>query len=148
MARSRAKAVARTRFVLDCSVVLAWYFADETDRYADAVAAALPNATALVPSLFHLELANILVVGERRKRSTEAQATAFLVRPAALPIGVDGQTVARAWSDIIALARSHGLSTYDAAYLELAARESLPLATLDDKLEAAAKAVGIARFKP
>jgi predicted nucleic acid-binding protein len=146
MARGRAKKVPRTRFVLDCSVVLAWYFADEADRYADAVAAALTNATALVPSLFHLELANILVVGERRKRSTEAQATAFLGRLAAMPIVVDGQTVARAWSDTIALARSHSLSTYDAAYLELAMRESVPLATLDDKLETAATALGIPRF--
>jgi predicted nucleic acid-binding protein len=89
----------------------------------------------------------ILVVGERRKRSTEAQATAFLVRLAGLPIIVDDQTVARAWSDIIALARSHDLSTYDASYLELAGRESLPLATLDDKLKTAAKAIGIPLFK-
>jgi hypothetical protein len=61
MARRRIKPVSRTRFVLDCSVVLAWYFADEADRYADAVATALPDAVALVPSLFHLEIANILV---------------------------------------------------------------------------------------
>jgi predicted nucleic acid-binding protein len=148
MPRTRAKPAPSTRFVLDCSVVLAWYFVDETDRYADAVAAALPDATALVPSLFHLELANILVVGERRKRSTEAQATAFLASLTGLPIVVDGQTATRAWSDIIALARSHNLSTYDAAYLELAMRESMPLATLDDKLETAAKAIGVLRFKP
>ena len=148
MARSRAKPASRPRFVLDCSVVLAWYFADEADRYADAVAAALPSAVALVPALFHLELGNILVVGERRKRSTEAQATAFLARLAGLPIVVDSQTMARAWSEILTLARTHGLSTYDAAYLELAMREALPLATLDDQLEAAAKAIGVPRFKP
>ena len=133
--------------MLDCSIVLAWYFVDETDRYADSVAAALPRTTAVVPSLFHLELANILVVGERRKRSTEAQATAFLARLAGMPIVVDGQTVARAWSDIIALARSHGLSAYDAAYLELAVRESLPLATLDERLVTAAKEIGVAIIK-
>src|SRR5271154_5140957 len=120
MARARAKPSSVTRFVLDCSVALAWYFIDEKDRYADAVATALRVASGLVPSLFHLELANILVVGERRQRSTEAQAAAFLARLAGLPIVVDGQTVARAWSDTIALARNHGLSTYDAAYLELA----------------------------
>ncbi|OAI49911.1 hypothetical protein AYO44_18255 [Planctomycetaceae bacterium SCGC AG-212-F19] len=147
MGRSRAKPASGTRFVLDCSIVLAWYFVDETDRYADAVAAALPGATAHVPALFHLELANILVVGERRKRSTEAQATAFLVRLAGLPIVVDGETAGRAWSDIIGLARAHGLSTYDAAYLELAVREALPLATLDKQLETAAKAIGVRRFK-
>ena len=148
MARTRVKPVLNTHFVLDCSIVLAWYFIDESDPYADAVAAALPGASALVPSLFHLELANTLIVGERRKRSTEAQATAFLARLAGLPIIVDGQTVTRAWSETIALARSHGLSAYDAAYLELAARESLPLATLDDKLETAAKAIGVPMFKP
>ena len=98
--------------------------------------------------LFHLELANLLVVGERRKRSTKAQATAFLVRLAGLPIVVDGQTVTRAWSDTIAFARSHDLSTYDAAYLEIAVRESLPLATLDGELKAAALAIGVAEFQP
>jgi predicted nucleic acid-binding protein len=144
----RAKSTRKPGFVLDCSVVLAWYFVDEKDPYADAVAAALPRAVAFVPSLFHLEMANVLVVGERRKRSTEAQASAFLVRLAGLPIVVDGQTVARAWSDTIALARYHQLSTYDAAYLELAVRKSLPLATLDDKLENAAKAIGVPFFKP
>lgn len=148
MARSRAKPASRPRFVLDCSIALAWYFADEKDRYADAVAAALPGTAALVPSLFHLELGNILVVGERRKRSTEAQATAFLARLAGLPIVVDGQTVARAWSDILALARTHRLSAYDAAYLELAVREGIPLATLGGPLEAAAKAIGVPRFNP
>lgn len=136
------------RFVLDCSVVLAWYFADESDPFADAVAASLTGATAVVPSLFHLEIANILVVGERRKRSTEAQAAAFLSQLAALPVVVDGQTGVRAWSDTMALARAHGLSAYDAAYLELAVREALPIATLDDRLQAAAKAVGVAFYKP
>jgi len=148
MTRSRAKPTSLPRFVLDCSVTLAWYFADEADRYADTVAAALPGVVAIVPALFHLELGNILVVGERRKRSTEAQATAFLSRLASLPLVVDGQTVIRAWSDILTLARTHGLSTYDAAYLELARREALPLATLDDQLETAAKAIGVPRFKP
>jgi len=143
MARTPAQ-----RFVLDCSVVLAWYFADESDSSADAVAASLTGATAVVPSLFHLEIANILVVGERRKRSTAAQATVFLAGLAALPILVDEQTEARAWSDTMALARAHGLSAYDAAYLELAVRESLPIATLDDRLRAAAKAVGVPFYKP
>ncbi len=148
MARQRAKPVAVKPFVLDCSVVLTWFFADEADPYADKVAEALTRITAVVPALFHLEIANTLVVGERRKRSTEAQATAFLARLAALPIRVDDQTVARAWSDTIALARIHELSTYDAAYLEIAVRQSLAMATTDEKLEAAAKAIGVAIFAP
>lgn len=148
MARTRARPAPLRSFVLDSSIVLAWYFVDEKDDYADAVATALPNAAALVPSHFHLEITNILVVGERRKRSTEAQAATFLGRLARLPILVDGQTAPRAWSAILTLARSHDLSAYDAAYLELAVRESLPVATLDAKLKSTAKAIGIPLFKP
>jgi predicted nucleic acid-binding protein len=143
MPRSRPRPVRRKQFVIDSSVVLAWYFADESDPYADSVAKSLKQATAVVPAHFHLEIANILVVGERRQRSSKAQATAFLTRLAALPLIVDGQTIARAWSDTMDLARSHKLSSYDAAYLELATRESLPIATLDDEVKDAAIAIGI-----
>jgi predicted nucleic acid-binding protein len=76
------------------------------------------------------------------------QATAFLSRLAGLSLSVDSQTIARAWSDTIALARAHGLSTYDAAYLELAVRESLPLASLDVPLKNAAKSIGVPFFVP
>jgi predicted nucleic acid-binding protein len=69
------------------------------------------------------------------------------MRLAALPLQVDGQTASRAWSDTIALARTHGLSTYDAAYLELAVRESLPIATLDDVIQGAAIAIGVPLYK-
>ena len=144
MARKRAAAV--RSFVLDCSVVMAWYFVDEADPYADGVADSLISHCATVPALFHLEIANILLLGERRKRSTEAQASAFLSRLTSLPIRVDDQTVARAWSDTIALARSHELSIYDAAYLELAVRIKVSIATLDEKLRSAAKAIGIPIF--
>lgn len=133
----------RTRFVLDCSIVFAWFFADEADAYADDVAAGLPAAEAVVPSLWPLEVANTLVVGERRGRSTPAQAAAFLARLASLPIIVDDQTPLVAWSGALPLARAHQLSAYDAAYLELAIREGLPLASLDDPLRAAAKLLGV-----
>ena len=146
MARSRKSSP--TRFILDCSIVAAWYFFDEADAYADSVVASLTKATAVVSSVFHLELANILLTGEKRKRSTEAQARAFLLRLAALPIVVDGQTTIRAWSDTIALGRAHGLTSYDASYLELALRESLPLASLDRDLKAAARVVGVPLFQP
>ena len=146
MARKRPKKVQRGDFVLDCSLILAWYFADEANAYADGVAKAFPNVVAVVPSLFHLEVANTLVVGERRGRSTESQASAFLARLRALPIILDGQTTARAWSDTVGLARLHGLSAYDAAYLELALRLSLPVATLDAPLASAAQAAGVGAF--
>jgi predicted nucleic acid-binding protein len=125
---------------------MAWYFADEADPYADGVADSLTSHSATVPALFHLEIANILVLGERRKRSTEAQASAFLSRLTGLPIRVDDQTVAHAWSDTIALARNHELSIYDAAYLELAVRLKVSIATLDEKLRNAAKAIGVPIF--
>jgi predicted nucleic acid-binding protein len=136
------------RFVVDGSVTLAWLFHDEQDPYADAIIAKLPYLEMLVPRLWHLEVANVLLVGERRKRCTQADTTTWLSFLSGLPVVVDGATEARAWSDIINLARQHDLSEYDAAYLELALREAVPLATLDAKLEAAARAVGVAIYQP
>lgn len=128
---------------------MAWFFEDEGGEYADAVqdALAVRSAQAMVPSLWSLEVANTLVVGERRKRTTEAKSHRFLTLLSLLPIRVDGSTAAQAWGDTIRLARSHGLSAYDASYLELAARLGLPLATLDDRLRAAARAIGVAIFE-
>ena len=99
-----------------------------------------------VPGLWPLEVANALLVGERRGRTTAADAAHFLAILSAFPITVDDETVARAWADTMHLARAHNLSAYDAAYLELAMRRGLPLATLDDKLKAAAVAVGVPLF--
>jgi predicted nucleic acid-binding protein len=130
-------------FVLDGSVTMAWYFADETNAYADSVLSDLESARALVPSLWSLEVANTVLVGERRKRSTEAQAAAWLGILESLSIEVDGETTSHAWSSTLSLARSQNLSAYDAAYLELAMRRGLSLATLDGKLKNAAFAVGV-----
>lgn len=135
-------------FVLDGSVTMAWFFEDETDAYAEVVQDALLSATAMVPSLWPLEVANALLVGERRKRTTEAKVTQFLALLLTLPIVVEETTTALAWSDVVQLARLHKLSAYDAAYLELAVRRGLPLASLDARLKAAAAAVGVAAYKP
>jgi predicted nucleic acid-binding protein len=143
--RRKAKA---SEFVLDGSITLAWYFKDEANAYAEAVEDALAATAAVVPSIWPLEVANVLLMGERRKRSTEAQATKWLGYIQALPITVDDQTTARAWAEILHLARAHNLSAYDAAYLELAVRRGLPLATLDETLKAAAASVGVPEFKP
>jgi predicted nucleic acid-binding protein len=102
----------------------------------------------LAPRLWHLEVANVLLVGERRGRCSQADTTIWLGFLAGLPIPVDGATEARAWSDTINLARQHGLTEYGVAYLELALREGWPLAKLDAKLEAAATAVEVARYQP
>ncbi len=136
------------RFVLDGSVTLAWLFHDEKGLYADAIIARLPGLEMLVPRLWPLEVANVLLVGERRKRCTQADTTTWLSFLSGLPVVVDKATEACAWSDTINLGRQHDLSEYDAAYLELALREAVPLATLDAKLEAAARAVGVAIYQP
>jgi predicted nucleic acid-binding protein len=147
MARKARKPKAAA-FVLDCSVTMAWYFKDEANDYADAVRTSLGSVGAAVPALWPLEVANILVLGERRKRSTEAEAAAWLQFMRRLPIRVDEETPARAWSGILHVARGHGLSAYDAAYLELALRLGLPLASLDDGLKKAASAAGVAEYQP
>ena len=130
-------------FVLDGSVTMAWYFKDEANDYANAVRDGLGESRAVVPSLWPLEVANTILVGERRKRSNQAQAATWTGLLSALPISVDEETSSRAFSDILNLGRSQNLSAYDAAYLELAMRRGLPLATLDAKLKAAAGAVGV-----
>ncbi len=137
-----------SEFVLDASLALAWYFKDEADPYADAVAARFSTARARVPLIWHLEVANAVLMGERRQRSTEAQAAKWLAYLGALPIVVDDETNDHAWGEMLNLARAHRLSAYDAAYLELALRRGLPLATRDDKLTAAASVVGVPPFAP
>lgn len=132
--------------VLDGSVALSWCFADESDPYADLVLRALPKMPAVVPTLWHLEIANALLMGERRKRSQEADTAQWLLFLRSLPIIAEEDTTARAWSDVLHLARSHDLSAYDAAYLELALRRGFPLATLDKKLRKAAKKAGVGLY--
>jgi predicted nucleic acid-binding protein len=147
MGTKKGKAKPRS-FVLDGSVTLAWFFEDEADAYAEAVQDSLETAAAVVPSLWPLEVANALVVGERRRRTTEAKANAFLTLLQAIPVTTDDETATQAWRGSLPLARSHQLSVYDAAYLELALRRDLPLATLDKNLKAAASAAGVALYEP
>jgi len=132
-----------TQFVLDCSVTMAWCFDDESTPYTDGVRDALAAARAVVPSLWCLEVANVLLVAERRDRLHKADATRFLALLQALPIAVDQESRQGALGEILDLAREHELSSYDATYLDLAIREGLPLATLDRRLEAAAVRAGV-----
>lgn len=138
----------RVAFVLDGSVALAWCFADETDPYADAIAKKFPDVEAVVPALWYLEVTNVLLVGERRGRCDQTDTANWTTFLSSLPITVDEQTSNRAFSDVLALARTHNLSAYDAAYLELALRRGLPLATLDSSLRAAATKAGVAIYTP
>ncbi len=132
-----------TRFVLDASVALSWCFEDEADAAADALLRSLDARTAVVPGLWSLEVVNVLLGAERRGRITAAGSGRFLRLIEALPIEVDAETPARAAREGVVLARAHGLSAYDAAYLELAVRHGIPLATRDRALAAAARAVGV-----
>ena len=138
---------ATKNFVLDGSVTMVWGFEDEADEYAEAILERMPDLQAHVPSLWPLEVANALLVGERRRRITSAETARFLAILGAFPITVDDQTIANTWTDTMHLARAHNLSSYDAAYLELAIRLGLPLATLDGKLKTAAGAMGVPLFE-
>ena len=96
------------------------------------------------PGLWHLEVANVLLQAEKRGRITTGDVAMRLELIAELPITTDIETTARAWREILALARTEGLTTYDAAYLELAIRRGLPLQTKDEALIAAAERSGVA----
>jgi predicted nucleic acid-binding protein len=131
------------KFVLDNSIIMVWGFEDEGNKYAEELLELMPTATAYVPSLWPLEVANALLVGERYGRISPASSKKFLAILSNFAIVVDDETVAQAWSDTISIARSNKLSSYDACYLEMAMRLGLPLATLDKQLRTTARKLGI-----
>jgi len=130
-------------FVLDCSATLPWIFASEatpaTERLLDRLSR---GAKAWVPVLWHLELGNVLLSARRRGRIDRAGIEKAFSSLAAFEIEVDPDTAAIAWSKTFALGESFGLTMYDAAYLELALRKGLPLASLDKPLRAAMQKAG------
>lgn len=123
-------------FVLDASVTLCWVFDDEDHPLAGQAMDRIRSDTALVPAIWWFEVRNSLIVSERRGRLTVADSAAFLRALARLPVSVDPLPEEES---VLTLARRHRLSVYDAAYLELAQREGVPLATLDGMLQAAAR---------
>ena len=128
-------------FVLDASVTACWAFRDEGHPDAAWAFHQMRTEEAVVPGLWWFEVRNILVVNERRRRITESDTAAFLLNLARLRVRVDRLPDEPA---VLRLARTHRLSVYDAAYLELAQREHLPLATLDADLRRAAASEGVA----
>lgn len=132
-----------TRLVLDASVALSWAFDEEDGGYSDRVLDALVDGQAVVPALWGLEIANGLVAAERRGRLTEAASARFLALLQSLPIEVE-ELELHGLPQVVAVAREHGLTAYDASYLVVAMRRDLPLATLDRRLEQAARASGVA----
>jgi predicted nucleic acid-binding protein len=133
--------------VLDCSVTMAWCFDDECDAYADAVLDALAEVEAWVPSLWPIEVANVLLVAERRERLTPADSTRFVELLGGLSIMVDDSAHERALGPVLSTGRELAISAYDATYLELAMRLGASVATRDDRLRAACVAHGIPLFE-
>lgn len=130
-------------FVFDCSVTMSLSFEDEKTPEGDAILDCLmqDERNAVVPALWHLEVVNVLSSGEKHKRISSARAILFLNLLSELPIRVDeNQQDPQA---LFFLSRTDGLSSYDTAYLSLALKEQIPLATLDKKLKTAAKLAGI-----
>lgn len=129
--------------VLDSSVTLAWLYSDEGGAAVDSVFSRIVGARAWVPALWRLEVANSLTVAVRRGRVTEQFRDQSLDDLSRLEIVADQETDKHAWSTTMRLADRHKLSLYDAAYLELAQRMGLPLATLDEDLRQAADLLGV-----
>lgn len=130
-------------FVLDCSITMAWCFDDESTGFTDSVLENLSDKIAVVPTIWPLEVANVLLLSKKKRRITEVQSVSFIDSLSALPIIVDPSTTSRAMHSIFVLAGELDLTVYDAAYLELAIREKVPLLTLDNGLIKAAKKLHI-----
>jgi predicted nucleic acid-binding protein len=134
---------ART-FVVDASIALSWCFEDETSALTDAILERLRQHPAVAPAIWPLEVANGLRSAERRGRIDEQSIPAATQLLMTLPILVDDALgIEAALGQVLPLARSVGLTSYDASYLDLATRRGIPLATSDDQLARAARAAGI-----
>jgi predicted nucleic acid-binding protein len=129
---------------VDCSVTMAWCFEDEKNPYADAILSALDETDALVPSIWPFEVANVLALSERAGRLDVARSAWFIRFLNDLPIRVDDRSTSSAFGDMLAVARAHDLTLYDAAYLEVALRNGVGLATQNNALRAAALRLGVA----
>jgi predicted nucleic acid-binding protein len=133
-----------SRLVLDASVTLCWLFEDQATPFTEAILDRLNDGDeALVAGIWPLEVVNTMVVAERRKLVKPAQITAFVEQLGQLTITVDPLTAERVFGAVFETARRYALSAYDAEYLELAAREALPLATVDRQLRGAATTAGV-----
>jgi predicted nucleic acid-binding protein len=130
-------------FVLDASIALSWCFADEANTHTWSLLERLEIETAYVPSLWALEMSNILILAERRKRISYAHVILSLELFSSLSIQVDEETSYRAFHETSQLAYKEKLTSYDASYLELALRLGIPLATKDKTLATVAKKLGV-----
>ncbi len=129
--------------VIDASVTVAWYFDDETTPVTEAVLDRVSQTGAIVPTLWRLEVANAFQSAIRQKRITAGYRDQALAELMKMPITIDTETNAYAWTTTLQLAERFGLTAYDSAYLELAQRRSYSLATLDARLRNAAVSLGL-----
>lgn len=132
-----------TDFVLDASIALAWCFEDEATAGTRRILARLDTEFASVPAIWPVEIANVLTIAERRRRITRADSAEFIATLENLVVSVDEETSSLALTRILDLAREQRLTAYDAAYLELAMRLGVPLASKDGPLCDAAERVGV-----
>jgi len=130
-------------FVVDASLTLAWYFEDEATPATEALLDRLAMNGAVVPALWRLEVGNGFQMAIRRKRIDKTYRDTALTELAAMPITIDAETDTHAWTTTLRLSERFTLSLYDAAYLELAQRRDLPLASLDKQLRAAGHALHV-----
>lgn len=131
------------QFVIDNSVVMAWCFEDQTSKYTESILERLKASEAFAPGIWPIEVGNVLLIAERKNILSKAAVARFLSLVQNLPIIVEQESSARMLTELVALAREHRLSTYDASYLDLAMRLGLPLATQDKALASAAKKCGL-----
>ena len=128
-------------------MTLGWLFEDESSPGTEEALESLRDSEAFAPAIWPFEVANGIAVAERRRLCTLADAATFLHLLSSLPIRVEPPPTGRAVGALLSLARESGLSAYDAAYLELAMREGLPLASQDRRLRDAGRRMGVAAFK-
>ena len=136
-------------FILDNSVSMRWHLESEKvsdQKYAESVLLSLADMEALVPNLWHLEASNVLLGAEKRGETSIGEVERFIGQLENLPLHVDPLTANKSFNRTMVLARAYKLSSYDAAYLELAIREGLPIATLDKELTKAAKKADVALY--
>lgn len=130
-------------FVLDASIALSWCFIDETTKQTRELLEKLNSEVAYVPAIWRLEISNILLLAERKKRISHAEVMQFLSLLENINIKIDNESNNRWLHDVMSLAYTEKLTTYDSAYLELAIRLGLPLATKDKALQKAAIRLGM-----
>lgn len=125
-------------FVLDCSVTMSWCLQDETSHYGEKVLDLLTHQQAIVPSLWHLEVMNVLMMAQKRKRISQKNTMIVLNTLSQLNIQTDKISININNTEFVDFSNQHQLTSYDASYLYLAKREQIPLATLDKKMQISA----------